>query len=185
MPRPQFRMRRIANARTVATAARDEETGGAVAVVAAAASACRNLSLPSQLQNRPAPIDRKERIVQKDRIVPKGPIVPHEASAPNTVRRRDTNRSCCPESQSQSISVWRRISPLNRERHTGLSRKVRTHRSPLLPRFLRMSRCSHRPQRTTYRNRKTERVTAGQKAQPRTLKSDLPTGVASKSVCMK
>lgn len=187
----EFGRRRIASAPTREKAAVDEETGEAVAGADVAASACRNPSLPGQLRSRQAPIIRSKRIIPNEQIVLSEASVPVEASALseatalNTVRRRATNRSCCPESRFQNISAWRRLS---RARDRGRPRRILTHRLRLPPLFPRMSRYSRSRKRSSHRrlaNLLTVQFETKQGEQPRTLKSDLPSGIANKSVCTK
>jgi hypothetical protein len=170
------------------------ETGGAVAVADAVVSACPNPSLPGQLRNRHVRIVRSDRIAPKDPIVRKGMIglseviARSEASALNTVRPRDISRFCCPVSQSQNISDWRRISRLSRDRDQGLPLRMQRHQSPLpqhSPKTSRYSRSQKRIITRRSRNLKTKPLTTEQKAQPRTRKSDRPNGIANKSVAMK
>src|SRR5580693_4941824 len=181
----EFGRRRIASAPTREKAAVDEETGEAVAVADVAASACQNPSLPGQLRSRQAPIIRSKRIIPNEQIVPVEASALSEATALNTVRRRATNRSCCPESRFQNISAWRRLS---RARDRGRPRRILTHRLRLPPLFPRMSRYSRSRKRSSHRrlaNLLTVQFETKQGEQPRTLKSDPPSGIANKSVCTK
>jgi len=179
MQRRQLSLRRIANVRAVATAVRDAEIGGAVGVAGVAVSACPNPSSPGQLQKRHAPIGQKERIVLSAVI---------DRNEANTDRRRGTSPSCCPASPSQNISGWRRVSRLKRIRDQGLSRRVPMHRSRLPRRFPRTNRSSRSQKRTNShrsRNLKIEQLTTAPEAQPRTLRSDLPSGIMNRSVCTR
>src|ERR1700685_3729816 len=168
---------KIVSVRPPEKAAADVETGAVVAVADDAANACPNPSLPGQPLKPCVPINPSERIVptgQNEALVRK------EASVPNMVRRRVTNRSCCLESRSRNISVSRRG---KRERNRGRLRRILPPGRPLPPHFPRMSHCSPSRKRSSklrFRNPKT-----GQEARPRTLRPDRPNGIASKNVCTR
>src|SRR5271156_1709272 len=170
LPRPG----RIANGLTVERIAVDAETSAAVAVGDAAASVCRNRNLPSRLQKRRAPINPSERIVQNEALVR------NETSGPNMVRRRAINRLCCRVSRFRNISGWHRLSLL---RDQGRRRRILPGPHPLRRYFLTTNHCSLRRKRTS--RLRLPNLKGAQEARLRTLKSDRPNGIASKSVCTR
>ena len=139
-------------------------------------NACPNPSLP-------APPSKPR--VQKKQIARKEASARSAMSVLNMARPRDTSRSSCLGSQSQNISASRRRSRHNSE-VLDPPRRVQTPH-PLLRRpSLKMNLFSLRRRRISNRCRNLNREpTTGQKARPRILKSDLPTGTANKNVCMK
>ena len=75
-----------------------------------------------------------ETIVRNETNVPNEPRGLSEADVRITVRRRDTNRSCCPVSRSRNISAWHKISHLSRDQDPGLQARIPSTR-PLTAAF--------------------------------------------------